>query len=734
MSRAAHAAGRRPDGSSNDDLGVGLLDDELHHPSSVNGNGNSKETQHPQTRIRIADDRRRDDDDDEEAAVSAAGGTPSGRRTAGAGAGKLLPSYYHSVCLLGYSLSFIIFGSQVSILGPTIKPLSEKLGVDVTDLSPLFTALGVSCIISGTPSGWVVDRYPTHHVLIVSLLIEAVGFSLVPLMPSVWSLTALYFVICFSYNFTNSAVFTSLGWMFPKRAGGALNLVLAMFGVGSFFIPLASEACSQLLGSALDVFWVVAIVSLLSTIPFFFVTSPMKPCLPRDPSTGLLLGAEGEGEGEPKENQQMLEAIATTAVVILVFCTTCAETAIGNWLFTYSSEEMGLDDAQSAFANSTFWGAFTIGRVFGVLISPLTTPSVLLLGSIPFSLVGASLPIVFQGNMTQQLILSAAFLSGFGNSAGYANALALLEQYVPVTGFINGVFGAVAGAACMVGPTLVAMLAKNTPLGYTAMAWVGLTFYALHLPTILTAMAAGSRLVAPPAPPFQPSLDAQEGERAAAGKERAQGGGGDLERPFLFHTTSHDCYEDGATPPAAAAAGGGGGGGGMNAFGSLTLMALPSSPRASLAAAAAAPAPAAGPAAGAAAVATGGGDYDRRASYEGGLPTAAIFIGARKSYNDDVRVPRVSLPGHYGSVRTSRPSNHTPSHSPHPPTSPATGTLTSRGQGGAEGAATSPSPTLTTLGGGGGGSAAYSGAGSLGYLAAGTHDDEPKILRGATRD
>jgi hypothetical protein len=37
-----------------------------------------------------------------------------------------------------------------------------------------------------------------------------------------------------------------------------------------------------------------------------------------------------------------------------------------------------------------------------------------------------------------------------GNSTGYANALALLEQYVPVTGFINGVFGAVAGAACMV--------------------------------------------------------------------------------------------------------------------------------------------------------------------------------------------------------------------------------------------------------------------------------------------
>lgn len=79
---------------------------------------------------------------------------------------------YIITCLLGYSLSFIIFGSQVSILGPTIKPLAERLQVDETDLSPLFTALGIACIVSGTPSGWLVDRLPTHHVLVGSLLVE----------------------------------------------------------------------------------------------------------------------------------------------------------------------------------------------------------------------------------------------------------------------------------------------------------------------------------------------------------------------------------------------------------------------------------------------------------------------------------------------------------------------------------------------------------------------------------
>lgn len=116
-------------------------------------------------------------------------------------ADRYSPSYKY-LCLLGYSLSFVIFGcgsseappassclavgaghgltdgsrclcrSQVSILGPTINPLAERLGVTEPDLSPLFTALGVSCIISGTPSGWVVDRLPTHYVLIGSLVVE----------------------------------------------------------------------------------------------------------------------------------------------------------------------------------------------------------------------------------------------------------------------------------------------------------------------------------------------------------------------------------------------------------------------------------------------------------------------------------------------------------------------------------------------------------------------------------
>mmetsp|Transcript_9121 Transcript_9121/g.15934 ORF Transcript_9121/g.15934 Transcript_9121/m.15934 type:complete len:507 (-) Transcript_9121:653-2173(-) len=416
---------------------------------------------------------------------------------------------YIIVCLLGYSLSFIIFGSQVSILGPTINALAQRLNVSEPDLSPLFTALGVSCIISGTPSGWVVDRFPSHYVLIGSLLVEAIGFALVPLMPSVWSLTALYFVICFSYNFTNSAVFTSLGWMFPKRTGSALNLVLAMFGVGSFFIPLAAQACKYLLGSALAVFWVVSIMSVISTIPFLFVASPTPP--------PPILNGDGPNPFKASKRVERLELITTVAVVSLVFCTTAAETAVGNWLYTYGVREAGLTDDTAAFANSAFWGFFTIGRVLGAAVSHATTPAVLLLASTPVALLGASLPLWATHLLTPgQLVMATAMLTGLGNSTGYANAVSLLERYVPVTGFVNGLFGMVAGAACMVGPTTVAMLAQHTSLRYSAMAWVAGTFYLLHVPAILTTVFAGNRLLELYATPGEVDRGSDQGDEEVA--------------------------------------------------------------------------------------------------------------------------------------------------------------------------------------------------------------------------
>ncbi len=145
-----------------------------------------------------------------------------------------------------------------------------------------------------------------------------------------------------------------------------------------------------MLGSPLAVFWLVSALSLLSCIPFLFVASPGKPVPEASVSAeGQVADADGSGDASEKgdgvkpllaaeeeeaRSGQWLQALCTIAVVLLVFCTTAAETAIGNWLFTFASKGMSLSDANAALANSAFWGAFTFGRVVGVSAGCQTIP------------------------------------------------------------------------------------------------------------------------------------------------------------------------------------------------------------------------------------------------------------------------------------------------------------------------------------------------------------------------
>ena len=39
---------------------------------------------------------------------------------------------------------------------------------------------------------------------------------------------------------------------------------------------------------------------------------------------------------------QVLSTTITTLTVVLIFCTTAAETAVGNWLYTYGVREVSL--------------------------------------------------------------------------------------------------------------------------------------------------------------------------------------------------------------------------------------------------------------------------------------------------------------------------------------------------------------------------------------------------------
>jgi MFS family permease len=70
-----------------------------------------------------------------------------------------------TICsIVAYSFSFLVFGLQVNLLGPTAAVLAAKIGVVEADLGFIFTINGFASIIGALPSGWLVDKLPGHAV------------------------------------------------------------------------------------------------------------------------------------------------------------------------------------------------------------------------------------------------------------------------------------------------------------------------------------------------------------------------------------------------------------------------------------------------------------------------------------------------------------------------------------------------------------------------------------------
>lgn len=243
------------------------------------------------------------------------------------------------------------------------------------------------------------------------------------------------------------------------------------------------------------------------------------------------------------------------------------------------------------------------------------------------------------------------------------------------------------------GPTLVALLIQHTSLGYTSMAWVGFAFYALHAPAILTAMGAGTRLVALNSSP-EDEVNGNGGLGGAGGGEQPVGdleaeGAHSLATPLLAHRFVRNSHEGHSSLP----------------------------------------------------------------------------ITVNPSYAEDIRQPRVSLPGHYSSLSRSSTSHRhqggggggggggglagltgssPPSalHHPAPHNSRGVhfgvGSLGSnqgggvgRGRGGGGSShETTPPQSNTPTSGSHVAASVFSGVGSLGYLAPGTHDGDG-LLGGA---
>lgn len=74
--------------------------------------------------------------------------------------------------IVAYSYSFLVFGLQVNLLGPTASVQASRLGVTEADLGLIFTVNGLASIIGALPSGWLVDKLPGHLIYAAAMAFQ----------------------------------------------------------------------------------------------------------------------------------------------------------------------------------------------------------------------------------------------------------------------------------------------------------------------------------------------------------------------------------------------------------------------------------------------------------------------------------------------------------------------------------------------------------------------------------
>lgn len=177
-----------------------------------------------------------------------------------------------------------------------------------------------------------------------------------------------------------------------------------------------------------------------------------------------------------------------------VFLSVGLEVAFGGWTTVYATKWLSQSEADGHALTSAYWGAFTAGRLIASAAAAVLRPATLLLVSMPLAVLGAKLALALPpARLAGPLATTSVILVGLGVSTGFANMLALLERHAPITGSVTGLLGAVAGAGTMLMPVAIALLAKETSLGYQGLMWVTLASMVLQFVCLAPVLIAGRR-------------------------------------------------------------------------------------------------------------------------------------------------------------------------------------------------------------------------------------------------
>lgn len=341
-----------------------------------------------------------------------------------------------------YYAAFIALGATTASLGPTLPGLAENTGTALSQISFLFTARGLGYMIGSFVGGRLYDRTAGHPVMAGALVAMACLMALVPLLPLLWLLTGVLWLVGMAEGTLDVGGNTLLVWVHGDQVGPFMNGLHLAFGVGAFLSPIIIAQAVLMSGGIAWAYWVLALLMLPVGVGLWRVSSPTNQAVSE------------EGAVEQANNHLLVGLIA-----MFFFVYAGSEVSFGGWLFTYAMELGLADETMGAYLTSAFFGFFTLGRLLAIPIAARFTPRTILLTDLVGSVAGVAL--IFALSSSVVALWVGAALVGFAMASIFPTTLSFAERHLTITGKVTGWFFVGASIGGMSFPWIIGQLFES---------------------------------------------------------------------------------------------------------------------------------------------------------------------------------------------------------------------------------------------------------------------------------
>jgi len=246
------------------------------------------------------------------------------------------------VTLVGFAV-FLLFGVCLVLLGANQETLSADLGLDLTQLGLLGSALALGIGVGVAGAGPVVDRSQRKPLFVGAALLAALALGWVEPGMSLARVLAQLAAVGVAIGVQETLVNTCIAQRHGLAAAKPLIIVHAGATLGAALAPLAiaSQAANP---SWIDVFHTTAAAQLALAAACMCLRFPEPPTHP------------GSAAREPLPLRELLPFLWISFAYVGV------ETTLSLYVVPYAGS-IGVAEARALHAMTCFWGGLLLGRL-----------------------------------------------------------------------------------------------------------------------------------------------------------------------------------------------------------------------------------------------------------------------------------------------------------------------------------------------------------------------------------